>query len=172
MRITITILTLVLMTASCGLFKKSQKDKPFAPKTESEFFPKPVGFINDFENILSEREEQELTELIKEHESRTTDQIAIVSLTSVEPYENIDDYSFDLANYWGVGQKDKNNGILIALGKDLRKIRIQNGIGIEKRLTDTETKKIIDEVMIPEFKKDNYFTGLKKGVEAIIDELE
>jgi uncharacterized protein len=171
-KFTITLLTLVLMTSSCGLFNKSQKDKPFTPKTAHAVFPKPIGFINDFENILSEDEEKELTAIIKEHESKTTDQIAIVTLTSIGPYENIDDYSFDLANYWGVGQKDKNNGVLIALGKNLRAIRIQNGFGIEKRLTDTETKRIIDEWMIPKFKENSYFLGLKKGVEAIINELQ
>lgn len=160
------------MNFSCGLFNKSQKDKPFTPKTENAIFPKPIGLINDFENILTEVEEKELTAIIKEHESKTTDQIAIVTLTTLEPYENINDYSFDLANHWGVGQKDKNNRVLIALGKNLRAIRIQNGFGIEKRLTDTETKKIIDELMIPEFKVNNYFLGLKKGVEAIIKKLE
>jgi uncharacterized protein len=160
------------LTVSCGPFNKSQKDKSTSSKTESSIFPKSTKYINDFENILTEQEAKELTEILKEHESRTTDQIVVVTLTSLEPYENIDDYSLELANYWGVGQKDKNNGILIALGKDLRKIRIQNGVGIEKRLTDIETKKIIDEVMIPEFKKDNYFIGLKKGIIAIIEELE
>lgn len=135
-------------------------------------FPKPTGYVNDFENILTDAEEQELTTLIRELESQTTDRISIVTLTSLDPYDNIDDYSLDLANYWGVGQKDKDNGILIAIGKELRKIRIQNGFGIEKRLTDAETKRIIDEVMIPEFKNDKYYKGLKKGVEAIIQELK
>lgn len=169
---TISILTVFLMTTSCGLLKKSQTDNPVSTKTESSKFPEPVGYINAFENILTDQEERELTAIIKEHESKSGDQISIVTLTSLEPYDNIDDYSLDLANYWGVGQKEKDNGILIALGKGLRKIRIQNGYGIEKRLTDIETKKIIDEVMIPDFKNDNYFEGLKKGVEAIIEELK
>lgn len=160
------------MTTSCGLLKKTQTDNPFSTKTEGSIFPEPVGYVNDFENILTDQEEKELTALIKEHESNMSDQISIVTLTTLEPYANIDDYSLDLANYWGVRQKEKNNGILIALGKGLRKIRIQNGFGIEKRLTDLETKKIIDEVMIPNFKNDNYFEGLKKGLEAIIEELK
>ncbi|HKK38348.1 MAG TPA: TPM domain-containing protein [Cryomorphaceae bacterium] len=163
-------LTILLVTASCGVIKQS--DKTANTKTETSIFPKPTGYVNDFENILTDAEEKELTALIKGLESQTSDQISIVTLTGLEPYDNIDDYSFDLANYWGVGQKDKNNGILIAIGKELRKIRIQNGFGIEKRLTDAETKRIIDEVMIPEFKNDNYFEGLKKGVEAIIQELK
>jgi len=163
-------LTILLVTTSCGVIKQS--DKTANTKTETSIFPKPTGYVNDFENILNDAEEKELTALIKGLESQTSDQISIVTLTGLEPYDNIDDYSFDLANYWGVGQKDKNNGILIAIGKELRKIRIQNGFGIEKRLTDAETKRIIDEVMIPEFKNDKYFEGLKKGVEAIIQELK
>lgn len=156
------------MTISCGL----QSNNPFKIKTENSVLPQPVGYINDFENILTDQEESELTSIIKEHESQTTDQIAIVTLTSLEPYNNIDDYSLKLANYWGVGQKGKNNGVLIALGKGLRKIRIQNGLGIENKLTDSETKKIIGEIMIPEFKNDNYYKGLKLGIEAIIEELK
>ena len=167
-----TTLTILLITASCGVFKKSQSDKTADTKKETSTFPKPTGYVNDFENILTDAEEKELTTLIKELESQTSDQISIVTLTSLEPYDNIDDYSLDLANYWGIGQKDKNNGILIAIGKELRKIRIQNGFGIEKRLTDAETKRIIDEVMVPEFKNDKYFEGIKKGVEAIIQELK
>jgi len=167
-----TTLTILLITASCGVFKKSQSDKTANTKTETSMFPKPTGYVNDFENILTDAEEKELTTLIKGLESQTSDQISIITLTNVKPYDNIDDYSFDLANYWGVGQKDKNNGILIAIGKELREIRIQNGFGIEKRLTDAETKRIIDEVMIPEFKNDKYFEGLKKGVAAIIQELK
>ncbi len=160
------------MITSCGPLKKSQTDNHVSTKTESSKFPESVGYVNDFENILTDQEERELTAIIKEHESKTGDQISIVTLTSLMPYDNIDDYSLDLANYWGVGQKEKDNGILIALGKGLRKIRIQNGFGIEKRLTDLETKKIIDEEMIPNFKNDNYFEGLKRGLKAIIEELK
>lgn len=165
-------LTVILLVNSCGLIKKPQKTELFTTKTESKIFPQPIGYINDFEDILTDEQEMKLTIIIKNHEQETTDQIAIATLTSLEPYENIDDYSLDLANYWGFGQKNKNNGILIALGKGLRKIRIQNGYGIEERLTDMETKRIIDDIMIPEFKKDKYYEGLKKGLEAIIEELK
>jgi len=161
-KFTILVLALLLMTTSCGFLNKSNSDKPFYPKTENSVFPEPVGYVNDFENILTDKEERQLTKIIREHEIETTDQIAIVTLTSLEPYDNIYDYSLDLANYWRVGQEEKNNGILIALGKSLGKIRIQNAYGIGKRLTDTETEKIINEVMIPEFKNDNFYEGLKK----------
>lgn len=169
---TFAILAALSTTTSCGLLKKSQSNESFSVNSESTVLPKPVGFVNDFEKILTAQQEMELTKTVKKHEANTTDQIAVVTFKSLEPYSSIDDYSLDLANYWGVGQKEKNNGVLIALSRGLRKIRIQNGYGIEKRLTDMETKKIIDEIMIPEFKNDKYFEGLKMGIEAIIQKLQ
>jgi len=168
----ILILIVIFAVNSCGKIKNSQKAVPFTTQTKSKVLPQPIGYINDFEEILTDEQEMKLRTVIKNHEQKTTDQIAIATLTYIEPYENIKEYSFELANYWRVGQKDKNNGILIALGKGLRKIYIQNGYGIEKRLTDWETQRIIDDIMIPEFKKDQYYEGLHKGLEAIIKELE
>jgi uncharacterized protein len=159
------------MVSSCGLFDKSQTEEKYEVVTEKSIFPEPIGYVNDFENILTQEEEIELTNIIKEHEAKTTDQISIVTLKSIEPYKSIDDYSLNLANYWGVGQKEKNNGVLIALGKNLRKIRIQNGYGIVERLTDEETKEIIDKIMIPKFKTDDYYQGILEGTNAIIEEL-
>lgn len=152
--------------------QETKTSEPPTTKTDKKAFPQPVGYINDFEGILSDEQEKELTDLIKKHEQQTTDQIVIVTLTTLKPYENIEAYSLDLANEWGVGHKNKNNGVLIALGIGLRKIRIQNGYGIEKRLTDTETKKIIDEIITPAFRAGNYYEGLSKGLKAIIEELK
>lgn len=165
-------LAIILVGASCGLFTHSRGVKVVTAGGEKVIFPQYTGFVNDFEDILTAQEEQELTAIIEKHKAKTTDQIAIVTLTSIDPYQNIDDYSLALARHWGVGQKDKNNGMLIALGKGLRAIRIQNGRGLESRLSDAATKKIVDELMIPEFKNDQYYLGLKKGLEALVNQLE
>ncbi len=168
----IIILTAIASLAGCGLFPKTGKTSPFQTKNNSKTFPKLLGYVNDFEDILTPEQENELAKLIGAHEKKTTNQIAIVTLTSISPYDNMEQYSLDLANYWGIGQKGKNNGVLIAIGKNLRQIRINNGYGLEARLTDLETKKIIDDKMIPYFKTDNYYEGILKGLEAIIAELE
>ena len=167
----IIVISILFIVSSCGIFEKSQTEEKYKIISEKSIFPEPVGYVNDFENILTQEEEIELTRIIKEHEAKTTDQISVVTLKSIEPYKNIDDYSLYLANYWGVGQKEKNNGVLIALGKNLRKIRIQNGYGIVERLTDEETKEIIDQEMIPKFKANDYYQGILAGVKAIIEEL-
>ena len=73
---------------------------------------------------------------------------------------------------WGVGQKGEDNGILITLAKDDRMVDINTGYGIEYRITDMMSKRIIDRIMIPEFKTDNYYAGLDKGSDAIFAALK
>jgi uncharacterized protein len=141
--------------------------------SQSDFkFPDKLGYVNDFEKVFSSEQILELNKIIEKHEKETTNQIVIVSIDSFAPFETLFDYSLKLANYWGVGQKDKNNGIAIVFGKQIRQIRIQVGYGLEKKLKDEEAKKIIDNIMIPDFKNGDYFMGIKNGLTEIIKEIE
>jgi uncharacterized protein len=72
----------------------------------------------------------------------------------------------------GVGKKDKYNGIGILISINLRKIRIEVGYGLESKLTDEEAKKIVDTIIIPEFKNGNYYLGTLYGLKAILKEIE
>lgn len=76
-----------------------------------------------------------------------------------------------IANNWGVGKKGKNNGILIGISTGLRTIRIQNGYGIEAKLTDAETNKIIEDIILPKFKNGNFFEGTKSGLLALMQKV-
>ncbi|WP_053002367.1 TPM domain-containing protein [Kordia jejudonensis] len=163
---------LVILCISCEATHPPHYDAVSSAALPTDtVFPVPVGFINDFDNILSDEQEATLLQLIKQHEAQTSNQIAIVTLTSIQGYDGLESYSLDLANNWGVGQEDKDNGVLIALYMKDRRIWIQNGNGIMQKLTDDETMKIIKKIIVPEFKKDDYFSGFQKGVKAIIDEL-
>ena len=82
------------------------------------------------------------------------------------------DYSLDLGNYWKVGAQHSNKGILLVFGKQIREIRIQVGYGLENKLTNRETKKIIDKIIIPEFKKGDFYAGIKNGIIEIISEIK
>jgi len=135
-------------------------------------FPEPKGYVNDFSKILTPKQESELTEILKNHEKKKGNQIAIVTIDSIAPYSTLFEYSLDMANYWGLGEHGKDNGILIAVSKNLRRIEIQNGNGLVLDITDEETEQVIQDIIIPEFKKGKYFEGLKSGVIAIIKELE
>ncbi len=171
LRIVLISLGLVLTVAASGYAQQAPAGKPSTTQTAKAAFPQPVGYVNDFEGILTGEQVKQLTGLIKKLEQATTDQVAIVTLNSIAPYDNLDAYALDLANHWGVGQKGKNNGILIAIAPGLRQISIRNGYGIERRLTDAETKKIIGDVLIPHIRAGNYYEGLRECLEAIIKEL-
>lgn len=161
------VLVLGVLFGLISLTGYSQDDK----KTDFKF-PDYVGFVNDFEEIFTQDQIKELNDIISKHETETTNEIVIVTITSFEPYETLFDYSLDLANYWGIGKKDKDNGVAIVFGQKIRQIRIQVGYGLENKLKDEEAKKIIDDIIIPEFKKGDFYTGIKNGLIAIIKEIK
>ncbi|QHI38575.1 hypothetical protein IMCC3317_39690 [Kordia antarctica] len=163
---------LVILCISCEATHKTHSHSHVSTHTTDVIFPIPIGFVNDFDNILSDEQEANLLELVQQHEAKTSNQIAIVTLTSIQEYSGLEEYSLDLANNWKVGQEYKNNGVLIALYMKDRRVWIQNGDGIMEKLTDDETLHIINNVMVPEFKNNDYYTGFYKGIEGIIEELE
>ncbi|MEM6721399.1 MAG: TPM domain-containing protein [Bacteroidota bacterium] len=135
-------------------------------------FPVHVGTINDYDNVLSEEQEAQLLKLIKKHTSETNDEIVIVTVTSLLDYTGLVEYSLDLANHWNIGQGDKSNGVLVTLYMKDRRIWIHNGVGVMHKLTDEESLEIINQIIVPEFKQNNFYNGFQKGLEAIIEELD
>lgn len=131
--------------------------------------PQPSSYVNDYENIFSDKEERFLDSLIVAFEASTTIEIALVTLdSSATERDNFDNLTLQIANQWGVGEKAANNGILIGISKSHRRIRIQNGYGIEKVLSDDETKKIIDGYFIPEYRATNYYQGTLNGLNELM----
>ena len=129
-------------------------------------FPiKSLGWTSDYEHIFTSEQISELDSIIGKFEQETTNEIAIITIdSSWTTKERFDSLVLTIANDWGVGKKGLNNGIVIGISTGLRKIRINNGYGIETKLTDAETKKVIDDIILPEFKNGNYFKGTKNGV--------
>lgn len=147
-------------------------DAQFEQYDSSITLPKSKGFINDFENLFSETEEKILDSIITDFETKTTIQIAVATIApTMTTAEDFDVFTLRLAKNWGVGQKDKDNGILIGISAGLRKIRIQNGYGIEKILSNEDTKLIVDSAFIPAFLQWSYFEGTKTGIVALMDVL-
>jgi uncharacterized protein len=131
-------------------------------------FPKPIGYVNDFESVLTKEQVKKLTELITLYEQKTSNEIAVVTINSIEPYADFDQYAVDLSKEWGVGKKEKNNGLTIVLSKSLRKIRVSTGTGTEKILTDDLCKRIIDQFMVPKFKEGQYYEGISIGLAELL----
>lgn len=138
-----------------------------------KLIPSATGYVSDFGYYFTAAQADTLSQIIQQHQKATTNQIAIVTFNTlaIEP-QDFDAFTKALANKWGVGQKEKNNGVTIALCKALRKIRIQNGDGITAKLSDASTKAIIDKVIFPEFINGDYYNGIKKGLLAIIAQLQ
>ncbi|MBG43060.1 MAG: hypothetical protein CL530_03740 [Aequorivita sp.] len=125
--------------------------------------------VVDYSHIFSISENYELANKLVQYEEKTTRKIAVVTVDSISPYDDIQKYASDLGNYWGVGQKDIDNGLLIVFSKPLRKVAISTGYGTEKVLTDSICKQIIESVMIPNFKNGDYFKGIDNGVDTLIE---
>lgn len=158
---------------------KSQR-KAEAAKTAAEakeeaisyVFPDPIGFVNDFSNVLDQDQRDTLETIIRAHQQKTTNEIAIVTIKDMTPYDNIYDFSFDLANEWGVGVVDKNNGVVIVLNDSLGMVRINTGLGIEAMVPDSSIQKIIDGRMLPLFAEGKLYDGLREGTKAVVEALE
>ena len=103
-------------------------------------------------------------------EKETTNQFSIITLdTFCTTKEKFSDLALHIFNSWGVGQKEKNNGLTITICSGYRLIRICNGYGIEKILSDLETKEILNKYFTPKFKEGSYFQGTKAGLIALIE---
>lgn len=139
-----------------------------APVFCQNFPPKPTSkIVSDFAKIYSNEENNLLEQKLLDYEKKTSTQIAIVTITSLDGYP-IDDYAIKLANKWQIGQKGKNNGLLILIVSADHKIYIASGYGMEGVLNDGKLGSIIRLQMIPQFKNNNYFAGTNAGLDAII----
>jgi uncharacterized protein len=160
----IFFIALLISVVACRHYNKSTAERTFINYEAIKKYPKPTSYVSDFEGLLTLQEKQQLESMIYEFEKKTTNQIAIVTISDVKPYESLTDFTTDLANYWGVGQADKDNGLVITVSKNIKNVRIGTGLGTEKILTDKILKEIIDLEMIPYFKKGEYFEGIKTGL--------
>jgi len=132
-----------------------------------EFPAKPSTLVNDYANVLSADQKQQLERKLVAFDDSSSTQIAIAILKSVGDYD-INEYAVELGRKWGVGQGGKNNGIMIVVAVGDRKISIQTGYGLEGALPDIYAKRIIDNDIKPNFKAGDYYSGLDAGVTSII----
>ena len=130
-----------------------------------------TGRVMDTAQILSPAVQQSLSESLQAHEKRTGNQIAVLTIASLHG-ESIEDYSVKVFESWKLGQKDKDNGVLIVVVPNDRRMRIEVGYGLEGTLTDATAGRIIRTVMNPKFKNGDYDGGITDGVKAVMAVLE
>jgi uncharacterized protein len=132
-----------------------------------ELPPKSNTIVTDYTNTLSADEKQRLESKLVAFNDSSSTQIAVVIMHSIGEYD-VNEYAQKLGRAWGVGQKDKNNGIIVLLVKDDRKLSIQTGYGVEGALPDIITQQIRVNDMNPRFKEGDFYGGLDAGTDDII----
>ena len=125
------------------------------------------ALVNDFTNVLTPDQKQALENKLVALDDSTSTQISVVIVPTVGSY-NISDFNVELGRAWGVGGKQYNNGVVLLIAKEDRKLDITVGYGLEGALPDVVSKSIIDDIIVPNFKGNDYYRGIDEGTNAII----
>jgi uncharacterized protein len=139
-----------------------------AQNTEFPQRPHPPKIVNDFADMLTDAEEAKLEQKLTQFDQQTSSQIAIVTLDDLRGHP-IDDYAFRLGEKWGIGMKQKDNGILILISPKKQKVTIATGYGLEGAVPDATAQRIIDKEIAPNFKQGNYYKGLDEATAVLFD---
>lgn len=130
-----------------------------------------TGRVTDNAEILSPEVNRSLSERLKAHEQRTRNQIAVLTIPTLDG-ESIEDYALRVFESWKLGQKGEDNGVLIVVVPNDRRMRIEVGYGLEGTLTDAMAGRIIQNIMAPRFKNGDFDGGIADGAGAVMELLE
>ncbi len=128
--------------------------------------PRSDGWVTDRGNLLTDDQERALEALMESYRVGTTHEIALLTIESLEG-RSLDAYALETAREWGIGVEGENNGALLLVSRDDRVMRIEVGRGLEGTLTDSVAGRIIRDVITPEFKRGEFYTGIRSGIEAM-----
>ncbi len=161
MRAILTALALVLTVLVSGIAPTHAADP---------VFPALTGRIVDSANLLTPQDEAELTATLASLEGTSSDQLAIVTLPSLQGF-TIEDFGYRLGRHWGIGQAGKDNGVLLIVAPNERKVRIEVGKRLEPVMTDAMSRIIIENAILPGFRRGDFAGGIRAGVRDIKDVL-
>ena len=136
----------------------------------AQTFPELTGRVVDAANILPPDIETQLTAKLDGLEQQTGRQLVVATIPSLDGYE-ISDYGYRLGRHWGIGDKERNDGVLLIVAPNDRQVRIEVGYGLEPVLTDGLSFLIINDVILPKFKAGDMPGGIVDGTDAIIHQL-
>lgn len=128
-------------------------------------------FVNDYAKLFTTSQWDEMENRLENLDSSTGNQVVVVTLTDLDGYDNALDYGVAWGNAYGVGQEDKNNGVVIVVkvkNETKGETAIATGLGIEEILPDSTCQHIVDLQMIPHFKNNDYYTGIEAALDVVI----
>lgn len=137
---------------------------------QAQTFPQLTGRVVDGANIIPDDVEARLVQKLDALEKQSQRQLVVVTLADLQGYE-ISDYGYQLGRNWGIGDKERNDGALLIVAPNERKLRIEVGYGLEPILTDGLSSLIIQQQIVPAFKAGNMPAGIEAGTDAIIKQL-
>jgi uncharacterized protein len=133
-------------------------------------FPPLTGRVVDDAGILTRSTRAALTDMLAQHERETGNQVVVVTLKDLQGY-TIEDFGYQLGRKWGIGQKERNNGVLLIVAPKEHKVRIEVGYGLEGTLTDAISRTIIEQEILPAFRRGDYNGGVLAGTASILTRL-
>jgi uncharacterized protein len=152
----VLVLTLLM---SIPLFAQGVPEKPRLQKP-----------VYDYGNVLSADQERSLDAKLIRYSDTTSTQIVVVTMKNIGG-RDISAFGVELGHEWGIGQRGKDNGVLLLIALEERRINISTGYGVEFGLTDAMSRRIIETIIQPEFKAGNFYAGIDKGTDAIFEVL-
>lgn len=129
--------------------------------------PRLAGRVNDYANLLTRPQSEQLEQTLAQYERETGNQVAILTVPSLGG-QDIESYSIRVAEAWKIGQKGKDNGVILVVAPNDRRVRIEVGYGLEGVLPDILAARIIRSVLTPAFQSGQYYTGIAGAVDAIM----
>lgn len=157
----------LLALAACG---QATPSAAIATPPAGYDFPAPAGRVVDRAGILPAADRKTIAAKSVALERATGHQLVVVTVTTLGGHA-IEDYANSLGIYWRIGRKDFNDGVLIVVAPNERKVRIEVGKGLETVLTDPEAGRIIDRAMLPTFRSNRFAAGIEAGVDGVIHEI-
>ncbi|MEA3065516.1 MAG: uncharacterized protein QOJ27_1968, partial [Sphingomonadales bacterium] len=142
-----------------------------AAPAAAQDFPALTGRVVDAANIIPDADEAALTLKLEAVERASSRQLVVATVPSLGGYP-IEDYGYQLGRKWGIGEKGANNGIILLVAPNDRKVRIEVGYGLEPIMTDALSGQIISEQILPRFKDKDYPGGINAGADAIVAQLQ
>nr|WP_100638753.1 TPM domain-containing protein [Marinobacter salexigens] len=133
-------------------------------------FPELTSRVVDNADMLSTATESRIAQMLEAHEQSTTEQVVVVTVPDLQGY-GIEDFGYQLGRHWGIGQQGEDNGALLIVAKQERRIRIEVGYGLEGRLTDAASATIINRIIAPDFKQGQFEQGIANGAAAMVQVL-
>jgi uncharacterized protein len=137
-----------------------------APAVIAATIPKPSGYVTDEAGLLTSQQTASLNQSLSDYEQRTSNQIVVLTVKSLEG-QDIESYSIAVAEAWKAGQQRKDNGAILVIAPNERKVRIEVGYGLEGVLTDAKSAQIIRNIVSPHFRTGDYYGGMVGAVAAM-----